>query len=237
MHVIFSILLAPILIFQGLLVRLKTPVLAEAEGPRFGKQGRGKRDISLMILGDSAAAGVGTDNQVNALAGRILSYLDTDLRVHWNLNAKSGVTTYQALQKLNALPDFQIDLIVTSLGVNDVTSGISVKRWISYQEELIELLEEKFSAKLIIMTQTPAMHEFPALPQPLRWHLGRRAKRFNAALEDLLKDRQGCYFLELDIPFSPELMAEDGFHPGARAYDLWGKSVAKVINQHCANYS
>ena len=60
-----KLILAPVLIYQGKQVSKDTPRLPEAPGLRKGIHGNGEKQIRLLILGDSAAAGVGVDEQTN----------------------------------------------------------------------------------------------------------------------------------------------------------------------------
>jgi hypothetical protein len=36
-----------------------------------------------------------------------------------------------------------------------------------------------------VLSGLPPMHRFPALPQPLRWYVGSRARDFNRVLAEL----------------------------------------------------
>lgn len=65
---ISTIVLVPALILQGYRVKKNTPRLAEPQGLRKGVIGQGKA-LSILILGDSAAAGVGVEDQREALLG------------------------------------------------------------------------------------------------------------------------------------------------------------------------
>ena len=69
-----TLALLPVLVFQGVKVRKNTPRLLEASGDREGIIGQGQ-PLSLLILGDSAAAGVGVESQSEALSGAILQAL------------------------------------------------------------------------------------------------------------------------------------------------------------------
>jgi hypothetical protein len=59
------VLLAPVLAAQGMYVRRVTPSLSEPEGVRSGVFGAGPK-IKLLIVGDSAAAGLGAATQHQA---------------------------------------------------------------------------------------------------------------------------------------------------------------------------
>jgi hypothetical protein len=65
------------------------------------------------------------------------------------------------LQTLASMPGERFDVVVTSLGVNDVTSGRSPKRWIAEQARLVAVLRRDFGAPRILMSALPPMHRFP----------------------------------------------------------------------------
>ena len=65
-----ALALSPLLLAQGVYVRRVTPRLPEAPGSRSGVAGGGP-SLKLLILGDSAAAGVGAASQDEALAGQL----------------------------------------------------------------------------------------------------------------------------------------------------------------------
>lgn len=121
-----SLALGPLLIGQGLYTRLVTPRLPEPEGLRHGISGSGS-PINLFILGDSAAAGVGVSEQHQALAGQLVQKLSEHHCVDWRLEAETGLKTAEVINKLEALPAFETDIVVVSLGVNDVTSTIKLE--------------------------------------------------------------------------------------------------------------
>jgi lysophospholipase L1-like esterase len=91
------------------------------------------------------------------------------------------------------------------------------------------LLQSKFQTQHILLSGIPPMHLFPALPQPLRWFLGRRALQFNGALKKLAEGCEPCEFVAIDFPLDTTYMAADGFHPGALAYSLWANHLAAII--------
>ncbi len=85
MHWFVKFILAPILIFQGKSVRKNTLRLPEASGQRKGIQGSGETNIRILIIGDSASAGVGIDRQANALSGQILICFGQGYKIEWEL--------------------------------------------------------------------------------------------------------------------------------------------------------
>ena len=174
-HRIATLALGPLLFLQGLHVRRTTPRLPEPAGLRRGEAGQGA-PLRLLVTGDSAAAGVGATVQAEALAGRLVEALAAHYRVRWELVATTGHTTADTLRVLQALPAERFDIAVTSLGVNDVTALHGTRRWLREQAALADLLRSKFGVRRVLLSALPPVHRFPALPQPLRWYLGARAR-------------------------------------------------------------
>ncbi len=220
--------LAPLFLFQGRRVRATTPSLPEPEGRREGTQGQGEPH-RLLILGDSAAAGVGVDWQDEALSGRLVAELAPCCRVHWRLEARNGRRVGDVLAGVGLPPKDHFHTIVISLGVNDVTAGTPVGRWGNQMEQLFSVLRQRYRPQRILMTAVPPMSRFPALPQPLRWYLGSRAAAMNRQLARRL---DGQDLVELvEVPFTPvsDAMAVDGFHPGRAGYMEWARELASRI--------
>jgi lysophospholipase L1-like esterase len=226
---LLKILLGPVLLMQGLWVRIKTPVLPEAEGPRTGLAGTGPA-LRLLVVGDSSAAGVGAALQSQALLGQLAQRLARCHAVQYRLLAQTGATTRGTLEVLGDMASERWDVVVTALGVNDLTAQRKKTDWLVDQQHLIDLLRAKFDPYLILISGLPPVHRFPALPQPLRWHLGNGAQRFNAALENL-SFANAALFLPLNFEMQTDQMAPDGFHPGPAIYAEWGRRAAARIGE------
>jgi lysophospholipase L1-like esterase len=230
LHQLATILLGPLLLAQGRSVRRTVTKLPEAAGPRAGTAGEGA-DLRLLVVGDSAGAGVGAATQQEALSGRIVAQLASSFTVQWRVIARTGVTTAGTLKHLGKIEAQPFDFAVTSLGVNDVSAGRSVQAWIEEQAAMVELLHTKFNVRQVMLSALPPVHLFPALPQPLRWYLGAQAKRFNRALAAWASSRGDCTFVTLNYPMDVTIMAEDRFHPGPPVYALWAQAVAEEIRR------
>ena len=225
---LITALLAPILIPQGVYTRMVTLKLPEATGKRNGISGKGA-PLSLLILGDTAAAGVGVEKQSEALAGKLVTKLSSHYKLEWRLEAETGLSTLNIIERLKGLEVFCVDVVIISLGVNDVTGGVSVKKWLGLQEELRSILVTKFNVKLVLLSSIPPMSRFPSLPQPLRWYLGRKSKLFNTKLLSQTNQRSDLEYLDINFPLQDSYIAKDGFHPSEAAYEYWSELVAKKI--------
>jgi len=228
-----TIALIPALVIQGNRVKKNTLKLPEPQGKRQGRTGIGKK-LSLLILGDSAAAGVGVEHQDDALLGAILHELKNDFEIDWKLQAKTGDTSSKVIHALDQIEVQHYDVIVTSVGVNDVTKLMPADIWIQKQEQLYSKIQQKFSPKLIIAAGVPPMNMFPALPNPLAWLFGQYAKQMNQQLEKFVNQQVNMQWIEYDIEKYRAMnlqMAVDGVHPSKEVYTLWGQEVAGKIRK------
>ncbi|MEM1269716.1 MAG: SGNH/GDSL hydrolase family protein, partial [Bacteroidota bacterium] len=203
--------------------------LPEPPGDRAGVIGEGPA-LSVLIVGDSSGAGVGASHQDEALLGQAVGRLAASHRVTFQLIAKTGATTRSTLRRLEREPRRAFDIAVTALGVNDVIAGRSLNTWRSEQRLLLGRLREQFGAGTVIVSGLPPVSEFPALPQPLRWYLGRRAQDFDDALRALAEE-EGAQYLPLDFDLDVTAMATDGFHPGPPAYAEWGRAATGLLER------
>jgi hypothetical protein len=72
------------------------------------------------------------------------------------------------------------------------------------------------------------MHILPAVPQPLRWYLGRYAARLDGSIREWAQ-QEGLAFCALDWAAGPGVLADDGFHPGPHLYPQWADRLAETI--------
>ncbi|MGV0885766.1 SGNH/GDSL hydrolase family protein [Acinetobacter venetianus] len=230
---ITTFVLLPIIAIQGIKVLKNTPHLPEATGERDGVIGSGK-PLSLLILGDSAAAGVGVETQQDALSGAIITELGNEFTLTWKLQAQTGNTTQQVIQAAKQISDQQYDIVITSIGVNDVTKFTSARSWLKQQKQLFADIQNRFKPKLIIVSGVPPMQHFPALPNPLAWLFGKYAAQMNQVLQQWLMPQDKFKFIQYDIKEFQALdlpMASDGFHPSKEIYAIWGQQIALLVRE------
>lgn len=219
---IATVALGPVLYLQGKAVRRSIPRLPEPPGRRSGSTGSGPL-LRLLVLGDSAVAGVGAKHQDEALLGRLVAALSASFTVEWRLFAETGATTASTLERLQDLDGGPFDVAVTSLGVNDITAQVGRRAWLEQQAELRRRLHTSFGVARIVVCGLPPVHGFPALPQPLRWYLGTIARKFDHDLQRDVEGEHGVSFLSLRFTEDANLMSSDGFHPGPGIYREWAR--------------
>lgn len=229
-HALATVALGPVLLAQGRWARARTPRLPEPPGARRGTAGGGP-ELRVLVVGDSSGAGVGAAHQDYALLGQLVSNLRSTHTVRWRLEAKTGATTTGTLRHLSKLDQQPFDVAVTALGVNDAVGGVRRTPWLEDQRRLRALLRERFSVRGIVVSGFPPVHGFPALPQPLRWYLGRRCRELDASLQEQIDAEEDVRFLPLDFEMEITAMASDGFHPGPRVYAGWGLRAAALARE------
>ena len=223
--------LLPLLIPQGLWAKWRTPRLDEASGERIGSIGKGKL-VRLLILGDSAAAGVGVKHQDQALIGQLCHLFDVkNFQLDWQLHAKSGNTLIDLKQLAEQLPQQSFDFVIISSGVNDILKQHSVQKWQIHYQELYQYLQNHFGQPQILFTQVPPLQHFSALPKTLAWYLGQHAQAFNKNLNKNAQHLSNLHYVPLTLPTTREYLAEDGFHPSHLSYTIWAKNILDYMKQ------
>lgn len=239
MYRLARLVLAPLLLWQGVQLRRRALRLPEAAGARSAQAGAGELKLRLLIVGDSSGAGVGAASQDEALAGQLGAALARRLhgRVRWQLVAQTGHRSADALAALRAIELQPADVLVTALGVNDVVAQRTPRAWLHTLQQLDALVRERAGVRFTLHSAVPPMHAFPLLPQPLRWILGAHARRLNLALARALQGRQERALLALPAHLhgaaAAALMAPDGFHPGPAGYALWAEALAERLLPEC----
>lgn len=227
---LFKILFGPILLLQGWWIRKKTPKLPEPNVLPVGVVGEGEK-LRLLLLGDSSAAGIGADEPEQTLLAQLLKNLNIEYQVEYQMLAKTGRKTAEMLAVLAKEPNNEKDVVITALGVNDVTSQVPLKTWIGQQQDLIQAIKKKYQPKQIIMTGLPPMRDFPALSWPLNAFLGSTADEFDAALLKLCNTDTVVHFHSIRNYPATAQIASDGFHPGPSVYQIWAANLAAQINK------
>ena len=228
MSVLSNIAMLPVLVPQALWVKFRAAQLSEAAGPRCGQCGKGPA-LRILVVGDSSGAGVGVAEQKDALVGRLVQHLSARFDVSWRLIARCGATTASLIDMLQETEAEPFDIAVIAIGVNDSKNGMRISQWEENYTRLLDLLKDRFGARSIFASGLPPLQYFPLLPEPLRSVLGRRAAQFDEVLRDVLHARDRTYYVPMEFPLDPALMASDGFHPGPKVYDEWALRVARLV--------
>ena len=221
----------PLAGLQGLWIKRTAIRLAEARGQRTGISGAGKA-FNLLALGDSIIAGTGTETVAQSFPVHFAQALADrhQYAVHWQLEGSNGRDISQLRQKLKTFESKQIfDMIVISIGVNDVTGLRSKKSWRSQLSALCDELRELWPGANIIFLGLPPMGSFPLPPQPLRFTLGKRAATLDTISADVISRRDNMLHIPSHTSEAQLDFCEDGFHPSANGCRIWAKALAQCV--------
>jgi lysophospholipase L1-like esterase len=227
-HLLWMGALWPLLYLQAMHVRRVTPCMPEPPGSRVGSAGRGP-PLRLLVAGDSGAAGTGAPTQEQALCGHLVRYLSQKHTVAWCVLAANGLDSAGLLELLQNTPVARFDVVVLSIGANDAAALLSPRRWARLQNSLATLIDQRFAPELLVHSAVPPMHTCLALPQPLRWFMGRWAQQMNDSLAGLLPIHSGRVMHWHPESMATLGMAMDGIHPSATGYDAWADSLSPHI--------
>ncbi|MFM0281502.1 SGNH/GDSL hydrolase family protein [Paraburkholderia sediminicola] len=174
--------------------------------------------LRILVVGDSSAAGVGVDDQAQALAQPVAKLLAIKLGrpITWQLVAKSGVNTEESLALLRQSELGSADFLVIALGTNDVTSQRAPRQFLQDYRRLVEEVRRRTGIVGLVATGLPPLRILPAAQHPLRWYLGRYAARLDRMLQRWISQDAAARYVSLDWAAKPLEMARDRFHPGAR---------------------
>lgn len=260
-----DVLFAPVYLYQGHKIKRDTVRLPEPNGDRHGQvqlnnapdasspdasNDDNKKTLTVMVVGDSAAAGVGSQTQQEALVGHLIPILTQQPLIHttfdilnWSLQATTGHTSFDILRRLYVLPtpSQPTDVMVLSVGVNDTTSNVSVDKWQQQIEDIIAIAQRKFGVRELIFLSLPPMAQMPAIPAPLNNFVGAKAAILDGMLQQICTAHDGVTYMATDFarmieehsngsPIDIRVMfASDGFHPSSLMYGYWAEQVAELI--------
>jgi len=227
-----SLLALPLLLAQGLWARRVTPRLPEGDDAPDGSVPGEGASLELVVLGESTTAGVGVASHDLGLAGSTARALARrlDRSVHWRALGVNGFKAASVRRELvPRIPQRPAGLVVIALGVNDTAKLTSPRRWQRELDALIDAARERTGPCPVVLAAVPPLGRFPALPRPLRWTLGLRARELDRRARELAATMTDVYHVPFTPADEPDLFAADGYHPSERGYALWGEILAHAV--------
>jgi lysophospholipase L1-like esterase len=217
--------LAPVLVRQARALRRNTPRLPDAAGRPTGSV-EGPHPMSLLVVGDSTAVGVGADHHDRALAGSLAKGIRarSGRGVTWTIVGESGATSRDLLERyLDQATAASHDLVFVSVGAND---AIKVRKREAYMRDLSALLTALRSANPdapFIVSCFPVFGRFPNMPDPLRSTLYLHSRSLEDAGRAVVAAMPGMIMSPPPPPYTPGFFGADGFHPSEQGYREWAE--------------
>lgn len=199
-----------------------------------GRSTEGQAPLELRVLGDSTAAGVGTDGVADALPTLLAERVArrTGRAVHViGLGVSGARTTDVAVDQLPKVDD--ADVVVIVVGSNDV---IHVTGPGSFRTQTADLLADAAaSGAPVVLGGIPRFYGVGALAQPLRAIVDGYAGVLRDVQRDVAAAAPGVTFVDIAALASPRFrgvpgsMSDDAFHPSAIGYGFWADALAPVV--------
>lgn len=255
-----DVLFAPVYLYQGRKIKRDTVRLPEPNGERHGSvqldhasnesAAQNKPELHIMIVGDSAAAGVGSETQQEALVGKLIPILQQQPTINeqfavlnWSLQATTGHTSFDILRRLYIMPapNKPIDVMILSVGVNDTTSSVAVDKWQQQIKDIIAIAQRKFGVRELVFLSLPPMAQMPAIPAPLNNFVGAKASILDGILQQICMAHDNVTYMATDFPRMiaehsngtpidiKVMFASDGFHPSSLMYGYWAQQLSELI--------
>jgi lysophospholipase L1-like esterase len=223
--VIFA--LFPVVFMQAFALRRHALKFDPAVGPREGRIGRGE-PLHFLAIGDSIIAGVGARHIERSTVGHVVRFMSGRLsrEINWRADGMIGAGARRVRRDVvPALPPQRFDAILLSVGVNDV---LKLERSGRFRRQLLKLLHElrvHSPDAVIAYLGLPPLDQFPKLRRPLRWIVGYRVRRFDAAAREALARVPDVMHVPVGIVPRADLFSNDGLHPS----ETGQRRLAKVI--------
>ncbi|GAA1390742.1 SGNH/GDSL hydrolase family protein [Luteococcus peritonei] len=211
----------------GQMVELEPP----ADGPHGlvapSGGGSGER-LHLVVLGDSTAAGYGTDSLATGLPGTLASRLAEarGREVLWQVVGEHGASTRRVHYRMVNTLSASTDVVVLAVGMNDLIARHSVKEWREQMSAILDLLDRYPE---VVVLGCPPVASCPALRWPLTALLGDQARRFDEATRELCAQHDRAFVEVRSMRPEASMFGPDGFHPSGEGYREWAGRVASAL--------
>lgn len=168
--------------------------------------------FKIRGLGESPMAGVGIVKHSETLTGltairlnQLMSY-----QVNWKVLAKNGLTIKTLNQLIKEQPSADTDLILVSIGGNDVFKLTPPWVWKRDLVRCLKLLVRDGRKPLILFTPVPCVGRFLAIPNPLRLAFGCWELLLQTSLTLVMNSTEDAHLLEDRFPDEKEYFLDDG---------------------------
>jgi len=194
--------------------------------------------LRYLVLGDSTSLGQGakdqTDNYSCQYAQLVLLKQHPAIKIY-NL-AVSGAKTSDVLAKqVNAAIALDPDLIMVSIGANDVTGLTNGEEFRRNYTMILQQLT-RTNAKIVLLN-IPAFSTSPLLWEPYKSAAHWQAGKFNEMIQAIAKTEPNIQVVDIyrgtepDFRRFPKLnFSQDKFHPSTAGYSVWTRVIAQTLN-------
>ena len=215
--------MAPVLLAQGRRLRRETIRLPDAGQPWLGTLD-GDDPMTLLVLGDSTAAGVGVTTQADALPGNLARQLGarTGRGVHWTAAGRNGATSRDLITDyLDTAVADRWDVVFLTVGAND---ALALRTRSAFARDMRVILNALTAVSpVVLVSSLPAFFRFELLPNPLRFNLYLHSRSLEDAARAVAVTFDTVHMSPPPPPYTDGFFATDMFHPSATGYRDWAE--------------
>ena len=215
--------MAPVLLAQGRRLRRETIRLPDAGQPWLGTLD-GDDPMTLLVLGDSTAAGVGATTQDDALPGNLARQLGarTGRGVHWTAAGRNGATSRDLITDyLDTAVADRWDVVFLTVGAND---ALALRTRSAFARDMRVILNALTAVSpVVLVSSLPAFFRFELLPNPLRFNLYLHSRSLEDAARAVAVTFDTVHMSPPPPPYTDGFFATDMFHPSATGYRDWAE--------------
>ena len=220
---LIALLLGPIVLPQARRVRKVILHLPDAALPWVGEI-PGQNPISILVIGDSTAAGVGAETQDEALPGNLARTLSSEWErgVSWRAIGENGATSEDIVRRyLDAASADKYDVVFVTVGANDAIQLRSRGAFRRNFRTILRRLRSVNPAALILVSSLPGFSQLDALPNPLRFALSLHSRSLEAVARAFVRSEPGVIMSPPTPEYTAGFFASDRFHPSPQGYRDW----------------
>ena len=218
---------------MGIAMKITVARLPDAPEPWSGSH-PGERPLSVLVVGDSTAAGCGVNDAALSLGARIAWHAtnSTGRGSTWRAIGQNGHRSDEFVRDyLDESATHPADIIYVTLGANDAMRMRSRRAAARDLLRIVSTLRDANPNAAIAVSCLPAFFRFTRLPEPLRFTLYRISQGIERTARLRLEKELGITMDSPPPPYPVDFFARDGFHPSAVGYDLWAKSVVDGLHE------
>ncbi|MFI0410896.1 SGNH/GDSL hydrolase family protein [Actinomadura sp. 3N508] len=191
--------------------------------------------LSLVMIGDSTAAGLGVHTPEETPAALLATGLSAiaDRPVRLTNVARSGARSPSLRGQVDRALQTRPDIAVIMIGANDVTGRIPPADSVRHLADAVDRL--RAAGSHVVVGTCPDLGSVKPLMPPLKW-IARRASRQLAAAQTIAAVERGARSISLGDLLGREFAAdplsmfsEDRYHPSARGYASASAAVLPSI--------
>ena len=162
------VLFYPMLWFQGMRLKREVPRLPTPGDRPFGICKGKDKEFSILGLGESTMAGVGIAKHAFTLTGLTAVRLNKLLgcSVNWKILAESGLSLKNLNQLIREQSDENTDLVLVSMGGNDVFRLTPPWVWKNNINICVKLLFQNYKKPLILFSPCSSCRQIPSDSKP-----------------------------------------------------------------------